>query len=263
MKPRSFLVPTSLACLAMTACLDAGTGGRAITIDFAVTSAPAQDRALGVFDTADGWRVSLQEAHVALGPVYLFENPGALSTLARLPSALSHALIPAAHAHAGDNQFAGGAVLGELAEFLVVDALSEGAQRFEDRAAVFGAPRSFSLRLPAEPITQGAPLQGHQAFVRGTATRNDESVCFLGGATPESDARRDVSGLPFAGTLDDGVTVNLTLYPHAWLESARLDDVTATDSEGCLVITEGDAVSAAWSAALRSAASFSASVSTP
>lgn len=258
MKTRSLLVQSCLACLALSACLDAGTGGRAVTLDFAVTSAPAQGRALGVFDTADGWRVTLQEAHVALGPVYLFENPGALSTLARMPSALSQALIPSAHAHAGDNQFAGGAVLGELAEFLVVDALSEDTQRFEDRAAVFGAPRSFSLRLPAEPVTQGAPLHGHQAFVRGTAMRGDESVCFSGGATPESNARRDVNGLPFTGTLDDDVTVLLTLYPHAWLESARLDDVTATDNDGCLLIAEGDRVSAAWSATLRSAASFSA-----
>lgn len=258
MKTRSLLLPTCLACLAMSACLDAGTGGRAVTIDFAVTSAPAQGRALGVFDTADGWRVTLQEAHVALGPVYLFENPGALSTLARLPSALSQAFIPTAHAHAGDNQFAGGAVLGELAEFIVLDGLSEDAQRFEDRAAVYGAPRSLSLRLPAEPVTQGAPLHGHQAFVRGTATRGDDTVCFSGGATPESDARRDVNGLPFTGTLSDGVTVTLTLHPHAWLDAARLDDVTMTDADGCLVISEGDRVSAAWSAALRSAASFSA-----
>jgi hypothetical protein len=261
------LLPVLAALIGASACLDAGTGGRAVTVDFAVTARTDDDETLGAFTTADGWNVTLEEAHVAFGPVYLYENSAPLASLVRVPAALtgalSDALIPSARAHAGDNQFAGGTVLGELAEYLVVDALADDVQKFEGRAALYGAPQSLGLRLPAEAVRGGAPLFGHQAFVRGTATRGDDVRCFSGGTTPESDARRDVNGLPFSGTLDDGVTVTVAVHPNAWLASARLDDLTTTDDNGCLVITEGDPVAAAWSAALRSARSFSATTAAP
>lgn len=238
----------SAFCSSMVAgCLDAGTGGRAVLFDFQIANAPVGDRPLGTFTTDDGWDVQLTDAHVAFGPVYLYEKPAPLAFFEEV----SRLIIPTAYAHAGDNHFNGGQVLGELAEYLVYDALAAEPRTFEKVGGIFGQSQSFGFELPKTPVTEGAPLNGQQAFVRGTATKDGEIICFQGGTSPENDTRRSVDGLPFSATLDDGGTVLLDVHVSHWLEHAAIDALTAEDADGCKVITATDAVGSSWSAALR------------
>jgi hypothetical protein len=237
----------------------AGTGGEAVLVDLR-----ARGSAVRTFTTSNGWQVTLDAAAVAFGPVYFAENPPPRAARWTAPSSwwagLAALVVPQAHAHAGDNQFNGGQVFAEIAEFVVVDALADAGVDFDDVGAVGGRVRSWEVNLPAAAVEVGAPLFGHQAFARGTATKDGVVVVFAGGTTPESDARRRVQGLPVDAAIGDGATITVRAHPEAWFDGIDFAALVDEDGDGVVDIAAGDAAAAFWSAALRGAAAWSVAV---
>src|SRR5262245_53817825 len=96
--------------LLAAACGGSGTGGEAVQYTLGFESMAADGATPGHFTTASGWDVELDEARIALGPVYLFNNePPSAALLPRI----MRWVVPVAHAHSGFDEFDGGTVRGE------------------------------------------------------------------------------------------------------------------------------------------------------
>jgi len=210
----------SLACavaLALTACGGAAdTAGREVGFRLAAESMPSGDRPPGSFVTRTGWTVTLEEAAVAIGPVYLLSEPP--------PSARRHRawewLVQRAWAHSGFDDFDGGEVRGEYLGRFVIDAVRAGPQPISMSRGVAGRVRSVTLELQP-PASASPSLHGHQAWVRGVAVRGEETIPFEGGLDlPEAGTVRKVVGIATDVDLDDGVMVVIELHPERWLSEA-------------------------------------------
>lgn len=254
----------------------AGTGGAAVTVDIDVVGNAAAQQP---FTTSAGWTITLNDAHVAVGPFYLQKNPPPLASLWSAPrvmlATLSSLVVPSAHAHAGDNQFNGGDVLAELTEYVVLDVLSDTPRTFTSLAAIAGEARSLEAQLPAladisSTASDGAAndvaaLHGHQAYVTGTAVGvdadgNDVVVEFVGGTSPESDARRRVQGLPLDVRVALDSRIHIVVDPRSWLDDIDFSSLNDSDDDGVVEIVEGEPAAAAWSSALRSRRTFSLTI---
>lgn len=212
------------------------------------------DGAVDRFDTSAGWHVTLDEARVVVGPIYLHANPP-VGMASRGPLRRAwDLLVPSAVAHAGDQDFFGGAVHGELLTPVVYDVLSGGLDAGEaigDAARL----RSFTLGLfPAgRRVDEGDPLATAQAVVRGTATKEGLTVPFVGAmAIPDVDRNRWVDGLPADAVLSEGGVFVLTVRPKRWLDRARFDELDTDADEGRRLIDPDSQAWAAWQLGLRS-----------
>ncbi|MCU0685368.1 MAG: hypothetical protein MUF34_24535 [Polyangiaceae bacterium] len=244
---------------------ESGTGGREVRFDFALASAPAAGRPLGAFTTSTGWDVTLEQACVALGPVYLYENAPLLAPTARAgrrpPRDWLGWLVPPAYAHAGDEHFDGGQVRGEWVEQIAFDALDPAGRAFPGVRGLAGSARSFSLLLdPPRPSLGDAAacLRGHHAYAAGVATRDGLRVEFEGGLdfAVEGAARR-VDGVALDAVLDDGVRVVVELHVPAWFDQAHFERLTETAPSGRYLINPSSQVGAAWLLGARGASTFS------
>lgn len=188
--------------LALAACGESGTGGQVVRYRLAAEPVGGSS-----FATRTGWQVELEEARIAVGPLYLYANPP--------PSAFRplDLILPAAHAHSGFDEYDGGEVRGELLEPVIVDAIG-GLQELAELEGVAGPIRSAGLDLLPE-------VDGHQAFVRGHATRGDEAISFEGWLTLPSDPRdRRVVGIPVEVELAEGTQVVLQIHVDRWFSDA-------------------------------------------
>jgi len=209
------------------------TSGRETVVNLAITATTRAGGAPASFVTEDGWQVQLTEAAIAIGPVYLFENPPPLAQ--RLPWWRPDGwLLPMAHAHAGDQHFNGGAVLAEYVDQLRYDCLS-GPASLGSTPATVGTARAFSLRLDPPRLKSGEVdlTHGHHAWVAGTATREGETIAFEGGLDIDAAGTlRRVDGLPTEAPLDEGGTFTLVVHPDAWLEGADFASLPASMEAG-------------------------------
>ncbi|WP_433927195.1 hypothetical protein AB3662_29395 [Sorangium cellulosum] len=246
-----------------------GTGGREVRFTLELATAAAPSRPAGSFTTSTGWDVTLESAVIALGPVYLYENPPHL--VARGPArgpagGLWDVLVPPAHAHAGSEHFFGGEVKGEWLGQLAFDALAPGA-RLVDTPGTAGGVRSLSIGLhpPRASIAGDAGgLGGHHAYVVGVATRGDLEIPFEGGLDIEAEGnKREVAGIPLEAELDDGVSVTIELHLEAWFDEAHFDRLTEESPRGRFLLDRSTQAGAAWFIGARSAAAFSARGSRP
>ncbi|HEY0839339.1 MAG TPA: hypothetical protein VGD74_04075, partial [Vulgatibacter sp.] len=222
------LLHALLAGVLLSACgAESGTGGREVAFRIAAESIPQGDGAPGVFVTRTGWSVTLEEAAISVGPLYLFsEAPPSASRLRPLGW-----LVPVAHAHSGFDDFDGGQVRGEYLGRFVIDALLPGLQPIASVRGIAGRVRSATVELQP-PGGSPALLNGHQAWVRGVAVRGDETVPFEGGLDlPEGGNVRKVAGIPAAIDLDDGTTVVLELRVERWLSEADFSSLPPDGNE--------------------------------
>lgn len=169
----------------------------------------------------DAWTVTLEEAYVALGPVYLFEGEPLLGRL------FHRFVLAQAHAHPGHYQE--GEAMGEVLDQVVVDLLARDATHLGTLHAVTGTCHSARVGLgTAEAGLAGSEvLRGHALRVAGEATRAEERV--------EFDAWLDidlyVEGIDFVHEIGEEpghllVEVDLS----RWLR--RVDFATATPGDG-------------------------------
>ena len=186
------LAALALACVACTA-EGSGTGGRSVFFDVAVQP-PEYMIDGGRFTTDSGWTVALDEAVIALGPVYVWEE-GAISGLARDDDEIDFAadplawlgglVVPTAHAHPGDVFFDGGTLRGEYLEQVAFDLLGSEAAVLGTARGIAGDVGSITVVLdPPTEATLGdaAALHGFHAWASGRASRGRVVVVsdFLG-----------------------------------------------------------------------------------
>lgn len=118
------------------------------------------------------WTVELDEAWVALGPIYLFEGDPLLGRL------LERLIMPRAFAHPGHYQE--GEAMGEALDQVVVDLLEPEPTRMGSMNAVTGEVRSARIGLGTaeDGLAEAEALEGHALRLRGVASRADEAVEF-------------------------------------------------------------------------------------
>lgn len=246
-----------LMTVLLAAACDSGTGGRPVSFTLSMgtgTASPGDQPA--VFRTGTGWGVTLEEACVAVGPVYLWLGAGHLT--GRWPR-----LIRRAEAHVGDQHFYGGEVRGEWVGQIVLDALAPHPVELTGLSGLEGSVRSFSLQLdpPAPTLTNAACLHGHHAYVVGVASRDEHEVPFEGGLVIENiGTSRRVEGLALSGHLADRGRVNITVFPRAWFDGARFETLTSRNPAGRFVITRDSQVHAAWFVGARGAHAFAGAI---
>lgn len=265
MKRALVLVALACGCSAQ----GSGTGGRSLFFDVALAP-PSYMNEGGRFTTFNGWEVELDEAVIAVGPLYLWEQ-GNYAGLARdddepmddLVGWVGELVVPTAHAHPGDVHFAGGELRGEFLEQVAFDLLRGEAGRVGRARGVSGDARAVSVILdPPTAATRGDAdaLFGHHAWVVGTAWRGREVVRFEGGLSiPAEGIQRQVDGVPIDVELDDGGTLVLGVEPRAWFADAHFEQLVVDNAAGDRKVIDADSqVAAAWYIGARTAAAFSA-----
>ncbi|MDI3289438.1 hypothetical protein [Polyangium sp. 15x6] len=258
----------ALGSLGSAGCdLPSGTGGRAIEFEMRFGTAWRPGLPPGSFETSTGWRVELGEATVAIGPVYVHENPPPLAGLGAprgkgLSDMLWDVLVSDAHAHAGDQHFDGGEVKGEWLGQLAFDVLDPGGVYIGPVPGTEGRARSLSIRLdpPRASIGgDGGALRGHHAYVVGVAEKDGLVVPFEGGLDIEEEGtKRSVDGVPLDVSLGDGIVVGIVIHPSAWFDGAHFDRLTEKNAAGRFVITPESQVRTAWFLGARGFSAFSA-----
>jgi len=265
--------PLALAFTALTFTLGAGamltlgcgTTGQA-RVSFAARAAgfvrpPGELR----FTTNTGWTVTLREARVALGPIYL----NTLEPLAcdgcesrSLFQRLSDALVPCAWAH-GAMHLGAGRIVAQVTEQVEVDVLSpvpvamgrggDGVDLPVRSAEVWlynreGALRGAAIRVAgvAERMTQDGP---ERVPFRGALVA-DASI-----TTPQVplDVARRVRGIPVDFTLTEGGTLTARVDPRRWFTGADFSELLlrADEEAGERVFTPADNVGRAFLNAAR------------
>jgi hypothetical protein len=248
------------------------TGGRAVDVTFSVRGASDEGSSAGPvrrFTTFAGWEVELEEAWVAVGPFVVWENPPPLASAppsepASKPT-LWDLLVPDAHAHPGDTHFNGGNAKAEWMGQTLLDALSEKPQRFA-APGVAGPARSVTVYLepPRADLEGGEVLSGDHLRARGTATKDGESLRFVGGiALPPEGGRREINGVPVEGDVDEDVDVALVIDPAAWFVEVDFSELSSVepDADGYRTIPADGSIAAAWEIGARSLTSGTASPS--
>ena len=243
------------AVTALAAACDAAAG-REVTVSMALVAETRTGQAPDHFVTSTGWDVTLDDAALVLGPVYLFENPPPGASLVPWwrPDGW---LVRTAHAHAGDQHFAGGAVLAEYVGQLALDVRHGEPVELGQVTATAGRARSFSVLLDPPRTGLGEATHGHHAWVRGRATKEGATVAFEGGLDIPNEGRlRKVDGLPLEAPLEDGGRFTLVVHPDAWFDAADFAKLPAAEGDAPRTITRETQPGAVWFNAARGAAAF-------
>lgn len=247
-----------VACTLVHCDMASGTGGRPVEFELYVR-ATSREGEIGAFVTSTGWHVKLDQALIALGPVYVYQNPPSLALFA--PSRLLDFLIPSAHAHAGDEHFNGGEVKGEYLGQIAFDVLDPQGVRISDVPGTLGRVQSASIWLapPRASILGNAPaLRGHHAYVVGKAEKEGVFINFEGGLDIENEGtKRRVDGIPLDMILDDGAPLTFLVHPRAWFDAAHFDMLSEKNDQGRYVITPDSQVRTAWFLGARGFSAFS------
>jgi hypothetical protein len=246
--------------LGAAAC-EPATGGELVEFELALGAAPADADGRARFVTATGWTVQLDEALVAVGPVYVQANPPALASLFSAPGddrALPlRLLVPLAHAHPGASHYDGGEAKGEWLGQVIVDALAPSPSLRVTAPGTAGDVGSLEVHLlpPRTGLAGRERLGDDQLRASGQAEKDGVVVRFAGGLRlPAESQQRIVQGVPLEGTLDDGCVLSVEIDPAAWFDEASFDVLldAPTDELGRHLVTEGSQVERAWFIGARS-----------
>lgn len=228
------VLSTLVALLAIPASCGSGTGGRIVSIEWAVRGVPEEGRPSGEFVTDLGWEVRLQEAWLAMGPMYAH----AAEELARWRRVLSpaRALAHPGHDHGFDR------VRGEWLEQAAVDVLAPSPRRLGDAMAEAGAVDRLEVAVGPYDGTEGPEaLDGATLWVRGEATRDEELVPFEGALTFAEETARAVDHIAAEASLDEGGRLTVGVRPGLWFQGAQFDRLE-TDGTGPAVLRAGGQV---------------------
>jgi len=238
---RTFLLSSLsmiLAAIAPPGCT-AGTGGGIVEIDAAFQGRD-EARSFAVGD----WEVVLEEARIALGPAYAFApREEELTFLERLsPRSI-------ARAHGGFDPLDGRMVRAELLDQVAVDALSADPVVLPTLAEV-GPSNELAVTLLPPTDANEAVMHGHQAWVRGVATRGDEERVFEGGLVVEDEgSARRVSNIDLDAVFSEGGTLTVQVDARRWLDGVDFERIPAE-------ITPDSQAHAAWRIGARSPAAY-------
>jgi len=215
------------------------------------------------FVTSTGWDVQLEEACIAVGPIYFYANTAFASAETgrwnRIKSVVG--IEKQAFAHAGHNHFNGGEVRAEWLGQNALNVLNPTLDPLGLQNGLWGEVKSFSVYLepPRKLLAANPCLRGHNAFARGIARKAERVVPFEGGLDIENvGVNRRVEGLKYSATFDDGVGVAISAQPNAWFDQADFDTLDTMTTEGRFVITPNSQVRVAWFIGARGIGSFRA-----
>lgn len=243
-----------------------GTGGRPIQFEMRLETARSSEETLGTFATTTGWNVKLDQAVIAIGPVYVYQNPPPLAKIdAENRRPWGHRIwdvfVPNAHAHAGDEHFFGGEVKGEFLGQIAFDVLNPSGVRIPEVPGTLGLARSASIWLaPPRTSIQGDAnaLHGHHAYVVGSAEKEGLVIPFEGGLDIENEGTKQrIDGVPLEIQLDDGAALTFELNPQVWFDAAHFDKLSEKNQQGRYVITPDSQVRTAWFLGARGFFAFS------
>lgn len=242
---------TVLAALVTASACESGTGGRRAVFDLSIEPAPASRS----FRTSMGWDVSLEEACVSIGPVYLYAQPGLSASLHRAYDWL----VPSAHAHPGVDHFNGGEVRGEWLDQIALDLTSNGPVDLGAYEGIAGEAQSATIGIyPPQSNTLGATscLRGHQAYVVGSAVRNALTVRFEGGLDIEAVGTKRRMQVSTALEIDDRRRIDIAVDPRPWLDQVKFEELTVEPVSGRAIIAPGSQASLAWELGLQTVGAF-------
>ena len=230
-----------VSCLSLALAMSLGslsacgtTPGRAIA--FAVEVAGAD---LPPFVTSTGWQVTLEEASISLGPVYVYAPEPAPVV------ALSRALVPLARAHGGTDPFGQRELRAEILEQHPIDALDGAPQPLGIAVGSEGDSSDLVLAL-APPHAPSDASHGRTLWIAGLAEKDGALVPFEGGLDfPDEGLARFVEGVPIAAHMDSLGTLRIELHVERWLDQAHFDRLEMRGGDRA-TITDGDQVSLAW-----------------
>lgn len=257
-----------LLCLLLCGCESTGLRRVSFTLRAGGLERPAAGPLS--FQTAAGWDVTLEEAKILVGPLYLnVAPPSGASALRRAPlrralAGLGRLLLPAARADAGQDQAAAGRVIGQVTSRALIDALSPALVELGPGDGVSERALSAALwLLPQGPGGAGPTLpRGAVAYALGEARRGADAIRF--GAYLPLDASmtsgqtlaelRSAGPIPVgpvapasgeAGVeLDEGLQLTLRVDPRRWLDAADFSDLApyAAEADGRKLARPTDSV---------------------
>lgn len=211
------------------------------------------------FTTSTGWSVTLTEARIAVGPVYL-NTLEALTACAQPLRRFTELLAPTAWAN-GESHLGAGQVVGQVTRQMEVDALSPRLVEMSGGGDGLDVPaRTADFWLYNMDV--GA-LHGAAVRVAGVASRDDTTTVPFTGAlvmdaslttaqTPLDVARR-VRGVPAVMMLSEGGALRVRVDPRGWFQGADFSELTttATDAAGRHAFSLTDNVGRAFAASVR------------
>jgi hypothetical protein len=197
--------------------------GRYVDLDLRVERAePA-----ATIQAREGWTVELSEAHLVVGPLYLFgpiRDPGVLARLWRWAGPAE------AVAHVASNPRP---VVAELLLQYAVDLLAPAPLDVEGLTAIQSECETAEMVLfGAGAIATGSPageieaMAGGTALVAGTARRGDESVAFRGSVTVGDEGAATVRNVEAEGALEMGSTMVLRVDLGVWFAGVDFSGLT-------------------------------------
>ncbi len=243
MKRRLTLLLTTLALTSLSFAACGNTGGRPITVNlFAEGDGDT-------FTTATGWTVTLTDAHLVLGPVYL---------LAPIATTLRSVILPVAYAHGGHDDFAGRTVRAEWLEQASVDLLAIERTSLGIADGSAGPAGDVTVLLEPPVAASSSASHGHHAWLAGTAVMGAASISFEGGLDiPDDGLSRQVEGIPASGDYDTDGEVTLTAHVSSWLDQMHFDRLPEPAVAEPRVIAAGSQPYAAWYIGARTSSAFS------
>jgi hypothetical protein len=248
----SFVLFSSCCAAALFATACGETGGQVVTIDVAL-DAPTSPSS---FATNTGWEVRLDEARIALGPIFAFAprfEGGAMAALRAF-------LFPVALAHGGTDPLNGRRVRAEWLAQVTFDA-TPGADpvALGTIEAESGEVDSVMVTLDPPDPANAAVMHGHHLWVRGEASKAGETIRFEGGLDiPDEGLSRRVENIPIDAFLEQGGRWTISVHPEEWFQDADFEQLTEQSAEGVYLIMPESQVRSAWLLGARTPRAYAA-----
>lgn len=231
MNRRSFMAIGGV--IALVGCGDSTVGAR-VAFEVRVGGLAREGRGALDFETEQGWRVSLTEARIAVGPIYL-NTIAPLVARRTVFERLSDLVIAPAWAH-GEAHLGAGRVVGQVTTQRIVDVLDPGLQ------SVPGGGDGVDERVQSLEFWyfNEAAMQGAAVRVAGVAEREGLRVPFEGAlviderlATPQAplDVVRRVRGVPADFALTEGGCLTVRVDPRGWFRGADFAELLASPEQ--------------------------------
>lgn len=241
--------PLSFAFLtfAMTATSFAACGttpGRVITVMLRARADGSPS-----FTTATGWDVTVTEARLVLGPVYILApRTTALLQLFQMPVAL---------AHGGADEYATLGIRAEWLDQISLDMLATEPTILGEGNGVAGAIGDAEVDIDPPGTAISSATHGHQAWLVGTASMGATMIPFEGGLDiADLTIARRVQGIPCSGDVDDGSELTVGVHLHSWLDRMDFDRLPAPSSGAVREIVPGTQPYNAWLLGARTSTAF-------
>lgn len=247
---RSRILSMSLcSVLLLGAC--GNTEGDVVTIEVALETPSSPS----TFTTDTGWEVRLEQARIAIGPLFAFAPRFEGGSVAAVRSFL----FPVARAHGGTDPLNGRRVRAEWLRQIAFDAMAAEPMSLGLIEAESGEVDAVTVTLNPPEAGNAETTEGHHAWVRGEATKNGTTIAFEGGLDISDEGlSRRVENIPIDAFVEEGGRWVVAVHASEWFRDAQFDRLTEHNEDGVYLITPESQVRSAWLLGARSTRAYSA-----